>query len=178
MPSDLADPAPRLACGVPAGDDRVLEALLADDRDPCTLRQLAGALEWTLDRVLAAATRLEARLPNTGQTLERHGHHTLAVRARTHLIPAGAKGRCRRQASGPVDIATASVLYRVLTVDRRARTWENLAAPDEVDAAHRLIAAGLIEEYGFALQPTARCDATFDYCHRWEPPRLSALYDR
>jgi hypothetical protein len=40
----------------------------------------------------------------------------------------------------------------------------------------RLLAAGLIEERGSALQPTARCDATFNYSRRWEPPRLSALY--
>jgi hypothetical protein len=34
----------------------------------------------------------------------------------------------------------------------------------------------LIEEDGFALEPTARCDATFDYSRCWEPPYLSALY--
>lgn len=33
-----------------------------------------------------------------------------------------------------------------------------------------------IEEHGSALQPTARCDAAFDYGRRWEPPRLSALH--
>jgi hypothetical protein len=142
------------------------------------LQQLAGALEWTLDRVLAAAARLETRLANTGQTLERHGHHTLALRARTNLIPHGAKGRCHRQAPGPIDLAAARVLYRVLTANRQQRTWDDLATADEIDAVQRLIAAGLIEEYGFALQPTARCDATFDYSRRWEPPRLSALYGR
>jgi hypothetical protein len=33
-----------------------------------------------------------------------------------------------------------------------------------------------IEEHGSALQPSARCDAAFDYGRRWEPPRLSALH--
>jgi hypothetical protein len=47
----------------------------------------------------------------------------------------------------------------------------------EVDAAQRLLAAGLIEEHG-ALQPTARCYATFSYGRRWEPPRLIAIYSR
>jgi hypothetical protein len=42
----------------------------------------------------------------------------------------------------------------------------------------RHLAAGLIEEHGSALQPTARCDATFNYSRHWEPPRLSALYGR
>jgi hypothetical protein len=37
---------------------------------------------------------------------------------------------------------------------------------------------GLIEEYGFRLQRTARCDATFNRSRRWELPRLSALYGR
>jgi chromosome segregation and condensation protein ScpB len=178
LPADLPDPAPHLACGVPAGDDRALEALLAEHGEPCTLRQLAGALEWTLDRVLAAAARLEARLANTGQALERHGHHTLALRARANLIPHGATGRCHRQAPGPIDIASARVLYHILTANRIERTWEDLAAPDETDAAKRLLAAGLIEEHGSALQPTARCDATFNCSRRWEPPRLSALYGR
>jgi hypothetical protein len=87
--ADRLDAAPRPDRAVPAGDDRALEALLADHRDPCTLQQPAAALEWTLDRVLAAAGQLESRLGNTGQTLERHGHHTLALRARKQLIPAG-----------------------------------------------------------------------------------------
>jgi hypothetical protein len=178
LPADRPDAAPNLARAAPAGDDRALEALLADHRDPCTLQQLAVALEWTLDRVLAAAARLEARLANTGQTLERHGHHTLALRARTNLIPAGAKGRCHRQSSGPIDLATARMLYRVLTATRAQRTWEDLASPDETAAAERLMAAGLIEQYGSALQATPRCDATFSYTSRWEPPRLSALYGR
>jgi hypothetical protein len=178
LPANRPDPATQLPREAPAADDRALEALLADHRDPCELQQLAAALEWTIDRVLAAAEQLEARLANTGQTLERHGHHTLALRARKRLIPAGGTGRCRRQASGPIDIATARVLHHVLTANRNARTWDDLATPDEIDAARRLIAAGLIEEYGFALQPTARCDATFDYSRRWEPPYLSALYGR
>jgi chromosome segregation and condensation protein ScpB len=176
LPSNPADPTLRLAHDAPAGDDRTLEALLADHRDPCTIQQLAGALEWTLDRVLAAAARLETRLANTGQTLECHGHHTLAMRARTNAIPHGAKGRCHRQAPGPIDVATARVLYHILTANRIERTWEDLTEPDETDAAQRLIAAGLIEQHGSALQPTARCYATFNYSHRWEPPRLSALY--
>jgi hypothetical protein len=50
--------------------------------------------------------------------------------------------------------------------------WGREPKERAVDPAQRLIAAGLIEEYGFALQPTARCDATF------EPPRLCALYGR
>lgn len=176
MPADPSNAATLVGGGVPANDDRELEALLADHREPCTLQQLAGALEWTLDRVLAAAARLEARLANTGQTLERHGHHTLALRARAHLIPSGAQGRCHRQAPGAIDIATARVLHRILTAGRSERTWRDLATPEETDAAKRLIAAGLIEQRGFALQATPRCDATFDYSNRWEPPRLSALY--
>jgi hypothetical protein len=178
LPADRPDPAPHLAPGVPAGDDRTLEALLAAHRAPCTIQQLAGALEWTLDRVLAAAARLEARLANTGQTLDRHGHHTLALRTRANLIPHGAKGRCHRQAPGPIDVAAARALYHILTATRRERTWEDLAAPDETDAAQRLLAAGLIEQHGSALQPTARCDATFSCSRRWEPPRLSAVYGR
>jgi hypothetical protein len=171
----LAQRPPRDA---PAGDDRVLEALLANHRDPCTLQQLAGALEWTLDRVLGAAARLEARLANTGQTLERHGHHTLALRARTRLIPHDAKARCHRQTPGPIDTATARILHRVLTANRDERARDELADPEEVDAAQRLIAAGLIEDYGGALQATRRCDATFGYTSRLESPRLSALYTR
>jgi hypothetical protein len=100
LPADRPYPAPHPIREAPAGDDRKLEALLAAHGDPCTPQQLAGALDWTLDRVLAAAARLEARLANTGQTLERHGHHTLALRARADLIPPGAKGRCRRHALG------------------------------------------------------------------------------
>jgi hypothetical protein len=114
--------------------------------------------------------------PTPDRRLERHGHHTLALRARADLIPHGAKGRCHRQASGPIDVAAARVLHHILTANRRERTWGNLAAPDETDAAQRLLAAGLIQEYGSALQPTARCHATFDYSRRWEPPRVSALY--
>jgi hypothetical protein len=178
LTSDPVDPAPDLVRGVPAGDDRALEALLAEHRDPCTIQHLAGALEWTLDRVLAAADRLDERLANTGQTLERHGHHTLALRSRARLIPHGAKGRCHRQAPGAIDIVAARVLYHILTANRIERTWQDLAEPDETDAAQQLLAAGLIEEHGSALQPTARCYATFNYSRRWEPPYLSALYSR
>lgn len=178
MPADPHDTAQQLISAAPAADDRQLEALLADHRDPCTLQQLAGALEWTLDRVQAAAARLESRLANTGQTLERHGHHTLALRARSSLIAPGAQGRCQRHAPGSTDIATARVLHRVLTASRNERSWEHLAAPHETTAAQRLIAAGLIERCGAALQATPRCDATFGITARPEPPRLKALYDR
>lgn len=75
-------------------------------------------------------------------------------------------------------MVAARLLYHILTATRLERTREDLAAPDETDAAQRLLAAGLIEEHGSALQPTARCDATFNYSRRWEPPRLSALYGR
>ena len=130
--SPSPQPAPHPAGAMPDGDDRALEALLADDRDPCMLQQLAGALQWTLDRIHAARRPARSASCEHGHTLQRHGHHTLALRARTHLIAPDAKGR-RRHASGPIDLATARVLYRILTANRDQCTWDDVAAPDEID---------------------------------------------
>jgi hypothetical protein len=108
---------------------------------------------------------------------ERHGHHTLALRARSNLIAPAAQARFQRQAPGPIDLATARVLHRVLTVSRNDRAWDQLAPAHETDAARRLIAAGLIERCGAALQATPRCDATLGTTARPETPRLRALYN-
>src|ERR1035438_10672345 len=71
--------------GHPAADDRMVEALLASVHCPCTAEQLARALDWTLQQTTDALGRLQARLVNTGQTLQQTGHHTytLAPRPRT-----------------------------------------------------------------------------------------------
>ena len=75
----------------------MVEALLASVHCPCTAEQLARALDWTLQQTTDALGRLQARLVNTGQTLQRAGHHTYTLAPRPAIVDEAQIGRCLRQ---------------------------------------------------------------------------------
>jgi hypothetical protein len=145
---------------LPAGDDRLIEALLASVHAPCTAQQLATALGWTLPRTIAALHRLDRRLARTGQTLQQIGHQTYALAPRTGILDRAQIARCARDRKR-IDHVAAGVLYRALTRSDRERTREQLQSTAEHAAADWLIAAGVLEERAGALRPTGRTESTF-----------------
>jgi hypothetical protein len=139
----------------------MVEALLASVHCPCTAEQLARALDWTLQQTTDALGRLQARLVNTGQTLQQTGHHTYTLAPRPAIVDEAQIGRCLRQQRDSFDPVAARVLHRVLTRPGRQRTRGSLDGPDERAAADRLIAAGMVDEKAGMLKPTPRTEATF-----------------
>jgi len=142
-------------------DDRAVEAMLANIREPCTASQLASGLEWTLPRTVDALEHLEAALANTGQILARIGHHSYMLSPRPGLLHRREIARCLRHTRDPLDLPAAAVLHRALTCWREERARGALRNPAEHAAADRLIAARLLEDDHGVLRPTPLAEATF-----------------
>lgn len=135
--------------------------MLVSIREPCTAQRLAGGLGWTLPRTVHALERLEQSLANTGQILNRVGHHNYTLGPRPGLLHSHEIARCQRHNRDPLDLTAAALLHQALTRPRQEQTRLALRQPAESRAAERLIAAGLLEEVDGALRPTPRAEATF-----------------
>ncbi len=102
-----------------------------------------------------------SELENTGQTLTRLGHHTYKLEPRPGLLKDREIARCVRHTREPLDLVTAVVLHRALTCSREDRARDALGSSAAHAAAHRLIAAGLLEDDDDVLRATPRAEATF-----------------
>lgn len=140
---------------VAASDDVRLERLLASADGAHTYAELAFAMEWPLQRVIAAAAGLEHRLVDTGQALKtsprgvrlasRGGRYTTCDLARLRPPPANLTKR------------QAELLRIAIFGTSEQRCCENLDEVQRSDAAD-LCRLGLLESsqlYGMRLTDNA-----------------------
>ncbi len=136
-------------------DDVRVEKLLAATRETHTETELAFAMRWTLPRLIDAIERLEHRLTDTGQAIQRcETGIRLTARAEgvNHYL-----GRLRSLRTTPTK-RQAELLRSVLKETNYRRTWDAFDAEQRSDAA-KLCELGFVLPSMHLLMPTA--DASF-----------------
>lgn len=95
------------------GDDIRIEAALAEPPGSFTRDDLAGALEWTLQRVDQALNALEERLQPTGRRLRTIGWHRYTLGPNLAILTAPERARLNRTTTNRLARKEYQTLYQI-----------------------------------------------------------------
>ncbi len=134
-----------------SGDDIRVEAALAEPPGSFTRDDLAGALEWTLERVDRALNALDVRLQPTGLRLRVIGWHHYTLGPNLAILAAPERARLTRTSTNRLARKELQTLYHI------SYGWDRIAAfrIDQRASIEPLITHGLIETDGGCLHLTA-----------------------
>ena len=152
------------------GDDVRVEAALAEPPGSFTRDDLAGALEWTLERVDQALNALQARLHPTGRRIRMIGWHRYTLGPNLAILTAPERARLNRTTTNRLVRKEYETLYQVLYGwNRQAFRLADERASLDTLATHGLIntAPGRLElsadvAFSLRLDPTPTTDPR---CH-------------
>ena len=132
-------------------DDIRIEAALAEHPGSFSRDDLAGALEWTLERVDRALNALEERLKPTGRRLRKIGWHRYTLGPNLAILTAPERARLARTTTNRLAPKDYETLYQILY----GWTRQAFRLDDETASLGTLATHGLIESDRGPLELTA-----------------------
>ena len=158
--------------GDPTPDERRLEALLCDARNPLTGDEIAMAFGWTLPRTYAALTTLKEKLAARGTMIAGSGRR-YRLAARSDILTSQERQRLERahHTRLGLHVHEALLLQQVRKGTMRVG-WTRTMSNKERVAAGSLFKAGLVEVAGdrIALTEDARFSLEAEPARRTKSP--------
>ena len=142
-------------------DAALIGAILADIGDPLSAETIAGALAWTVDRVLDAAGRLRTQLQQVGQTVTISANHDLALASHADAVSEELRADLHAAAIR-IDDTAAALLRRIITGRHEDRLASTLNDKERTSATH-MIAAEILTEHHDELRVSDALEHALDY---------------